>query len=117
MDSTRKYITLCKLHEYSHCLKITQNVEFNFLILAFSTNFCPIKADLSGNTVWPQAFKNTPKWTIFGIFIWLLSTQNENVASLAMLNETFAVIFKQRALCSVIFVEIEPKFIIRLEVN
>ena len=25
-----------------------------FLILAFSTNFCPIKSDLSGNTVWPQ---------------------------------------------------------------
>ena len=24
------------------------------LILAFSTNFCPIKNDLSGNTVWPQ---------------------------------------------------------------
>ena len=24
-------------------------------ILAFSTNFCPIKSDLSGNTVWPQA--------------------------------------------------------------
>ena len=23
----------------------------NFLILAFSTNFCPIKTDLSGNTV------------------------------------------------------------------
>ena len=25
------------------------------LILAFSTNFCPNKIDLSGNTVWPQA--------------------------------------------------------------
>jgi len=24
-------------------------------ILAFSTNFCPFKTDLSGNTVWPQA--------------------------------------------------------------
>ena len=37
----------------AHCLKITQNVAF--LILAFSTNFCPIKTDLSGNTVCPQA--------------------------------------------------------------
>ena len=27
----------------------------NFIILAFCTNFCPIKTDLSGNTVWPQA--------------------------------------------------------------
>ena len=36
----------------AHCLKITQNVAFDFfLILAFSTNFCPIKTDLSGNTV------------------------------------------------------------------
>ena len=35
----------------SHCLKITQNVAFDFLILAFSTNFCSIKTDLSGNTV------------------------------------------------------------------
>ena len=26
-----------------------------FGILAFSTNFCPIKTDLSGKTVWPQA--------------------------------------------------------------
>ena len=35
----------------------TQNVAFEFLffILAFSTNFCPIKIDMSGNTVWPQA--------------------------------------------------------------
>ena len=33
---------------WPHCLKITQNI-------AFFTNFCPIKTDLSGNTVWPQA--------------------------------------------------------------
>ena len=36
----------------SHCLKTTQNVAFSiFDILAFSTIFCPIKSDLSGNTV------------------------------------------------------------------
>ena len=29
--------------------------HLNFPILAFSTNFSPIKTDLSGNTVWPQA--------------------------------------------------------------
>ena len=29
--------------------------HLNFLILAFSTNFWPIKIDLSGNTVYPQA--------------------------------------------------------------
>ena len=29
--------------------------HLKFWILAFSSNFCPIKTDMSGNTVWPQA--------------------------------------------------------------
>ena len=33
----------------------SSRIWFFFLILAFSTNFCPIKTDLSGNTVCPQA--------------------------------------------------------------
>ena len=39
-------------------------------ILAFSTNFCPIKTDLSGNTVWPQAsgFQKLAKMDHFGHF-------------------------------------------------
>ena len=37
--------------ECSQCLKITQNVAFEILILAFFINFCPNKIDLSGNTV------------------------------------------------------------------
>ena len=69
-------------------------------ILAFSTNFCPIKIDRSGNTVWPQTsgFQKLTKLTIFGISYELLSTQNVKVArfALAMLNETFSVIFKHR---------------------
>ena len=36
----------------TYCLKITQNVLFLiFGSLAFSTNFCHFKSDLSGNTV------------------------------------------------------------------
>ena len=35
--------------------KLLKMSHFNFWILAFSTNFCPIKTDLSSNTVWPQA--------------------------------------------------------------
>ena len=35
--------------------KLLKMSHLIFLILAFSTNFCPIKIDLSGNTVWPQA--------------------------------------------------------------
>ena len=35
-----------------HFLKITLNVAFEFfLILAFTTNLCHIKSDMSGNTV------------------------------------------------------------------
>ena len=42
--------------EFSHIVwKLPKMSQFNFWILAFSTNFCPIKTDLSGNTVWPQA--------------------------------------------------------------
>ena len=42
----------------------------SFLVLAFFTNFCPIKTDLSGNTVWPQAlgFQNLAKMDIFWQF-------------------------------------------------
>ena len=56
-----------------------------FWILAFSTNFWPIKTDLSGNSVWPQAldFQKLAKLSIFGIFNELLSTQNVNVARFA----------------------------------
>ena len=55
--------------------------HLNFPILAFSTNFCPIKSDLSGNTDWRQAsgFKNTPKRTIF----WQFQLKNVNVARFA----------------------------------
>ena len=50
------------LFVYYTTFTLTQNVwkspkmsHLNFRILSFSTNFCPIKIDLSGNTVWPQA--------------------------------------------------------------
>ena len=57
------FIASCVLFFLSHgepsfkhpqCLKIIQKcLIFNFLILAFFTNFGPIKIDQSGNTVWP----------------------------------------------------------------
>ena len=52
--------------------------HLNFCILAFSTNFCTIKTNMSGNTVWLQAsgFQKlakmdhfwTVKWDIFQVF-------------------------------------------------
>ena len=53
--------------------------HLNFWILGFSTNFCPIKTDLSGNTVWPQASvfpKNSPNWPFWAFSINFCSTQN-----------------------------------------
>ena len=57
--------------------------HLNIQILAFSTNFCPIKIGLSGNTDWPQAsgFQKLAKMDYFWAFL---------------LNETFSVIFKRR---------------------
>ena len=48
---SHKYTTI------SHCLKTTQNVAYDFLILALSTNFSPIKTDRSGNTVLTASFR------------------------------------------------------------
>ena len=58
-------------------------------ILAFSTIFCPIKIDLSGNTVWPQAsiFQKLAKMTIFAFFNHPLSTRNLNVTRFARNDE------------------------------
>ena len=42
--------------EFSHCLKITQNVAFEFLTFwHFPPIFVLFKTELSGNSVWPQA--------------------------------------------------------------
>ena len=54
--------------------------HLNLSKFAFSSNYCPITIDLSGNTVWPQASgfptQHSPKWTI-------LAPQNVNVARFA----------------------------------
>ena len=65
-------------HSVHSVWKSSKMSYLNFWIFAFSTNFCPIKTDLSGSHVWPQAqvFKNSPNWTIFGIFNEFSSTQN-----------------------------------------
>ena len=43
----------------------------NFSILAFSINFCRIKIDPSGNTVWPQAsgFQKLAKNWLFSVLL------------------------------------------------
>ena len=63
----------------SHWLKITQNIAFEFW------HFPPILVLLKLTylvTLFDrklQVFKNSPKWTIFGIFNKLSSTTNVNV--------------------------------------
>ena len=61
--------------------KLLKSVAFEFV--AFSNNFCPIKSDLSGNTIWPQALGFQKLAKIFGIFNDILSTQNVDVARFA----------------------------------
>ena len=84
-----------------HSVRKSLNMShLSFSILAFSTIFCPIKIDLSGNTVWPQAldFQKLAKLAIFGIFDELLSTQNVNKARFARNVECdFLAIFKHCA--------------------
>ena len=55
----------------AQCFKITQISHLNFWILGFSTNFWPIKTDLSGNSVWPQAlgFQKLAKMDLFWHFL------------------------------------------------
>ena len=49
-------LTFSWLRNQRHSVwKLLKMSHFYFLKLAFSINFCPIKIDLSGNTVWPQA--------------------------------------------------------------
>ena len=85
----------------SHCLKITQNVAFVFW------HFPPFFVSLKLNCLVSlidhklEVFKNSPKWTIFGIFNQLLSTQNVNVARLLAMR-LFSVIFKHRVVAKII---------------
>ena len=48
----QEYESRSKVHIVWKLLKMS---HLDFLILVFSTNFCPIKTDLSGNNVWLQA--------------------------------------------------------------
>ena len=50
------------------------------IILLFYTNFCPIKNDRSGDTVWPQTLGLKKLSTIFGTLNDFLFTQNVKVA-------------------------------------
>ena len=68
--------------------------------MAFSTNFCPIKTDLSGNTVWPQAsgFQKLVKMdNFFGILIHSIFCDFQtpckafNVRTLKKLNPIFSI--------------------------
>ena len=61
------------------------------------TIYYPIRIDLSGNSIWPQAlgFQKSPKLTILDIFDELLSTQNVNL--IRNVEWDFSAIFKHCA--------------------
>ena len=80
--------------------------------MAFSTNFSPIKSDLSANTVWPKnsGCKDSSKWTIFDE---LLSTQDVNVARFAR-NVECDFFHDFQPLCAVVQYVLIKGFIISL---
>ena len=84
----------------THCLKITQNVAFEFW------HFPPIFVLLKLTCLVTlfdrklRVFKNSPKWNIFGIF----STQNINVARFARNVELdFFCDFQTLCVCVILF--------------
>ena len=89
--------SLCKLHHWAYQSRPeTQLVHFLVIFLGLTqiyirvSNLIPPIFDLLKLTCLVtlfdhklQVFKNSPNWTIFGIFDELLSTQNVNVARFA----------------------------------
>ena len=67
----------------THCLKITHNVVFDFWHFPPSFVLFKLTCLVTMFDRKLQVFKNSPKWTIFGIFNKLLSTQNVNLARFA----------------------------------
>ena len=58
-------------NDIAHCLKITQNVAFEFLNFGIFHQFLSYKKLTCLVTLFDrklQVFKNSPKWTIFGLF-------------------------------------------------
>ena len=75
---------------------MTANFRFtkSCQILAFSQIFVPLKSYLPGNTVWPQATGFQKLWFLAFFMNFCPLKVKTMLASLAMLNATFSVIFK-----------------------
>ena len=71
LKASRKLTLLLPFLCSRQCTLFENYSKCRIRILAFSTNFCPIKTDLSGNTVWPQAsgFQKLAKMDHFGHFL------------------------------------------------
>ena len=84
----------CRLNRHS-VWKSPKMSHLNFSILAFTTNFCPIKIDMSGNTVWQQAssFQKNRQIVPFLAFLINFFHSKCKLVSLAILNATFCAIF------------------------
>ena len=67
----------------SHCLKITQNVAYEFWLFSPIFDLLKLTCLVTLFDCKLQIFKNSSKWTIFGIFNDFLSIQNVKVARFA----------------------------------
>ena len=94
------YTYLPSVIKTEHCIDVIIHIvckslktsHLYFSILAIFSNYCSIKIDLSGNTVWPRAsvFQKLAKLTIFGIFNELLSTKMCKCSSLCLIEWYFS---------------------------
>ena len=68
--TTQTKLPFSRFSPTSQCLKITQNVAFEFFYFGNFTNFYSIKIDLSGNTAKPQTsgFQKLAKFDHFRHF-------------------------------------------------
>ena len=66
LSKIRFWIFGQKIRLLHNVWKLLKMSHLDFSILTFSTNFCHIKIDLSGNTVWPQCWM----W----LFLWFSNT-------------------------------------------
>ena len=101
----------------SHCLKITQNVAFDFFEFWHNSPIFVLLKLTCLVTLFDRklrVFKNSPKRTIFGIFHYLLSPHNVNVARFARnVGWAFFCDFQTPCVCRVAvpFLHINIRFI------
>ena len=76
---------------------VWKSPKMSHLILVFSTNFCPIKSGLSGNTSWLARFARNVEWDFF-LFSNTVQCNSYSVAERISDLETFPFLYFHRCI-------------------